>query len=339
MRDTLREPLLRRDPIVRRWVISGRIDRNWGPDDFTEIESHEKTGKNCPFCPNNEKLTPPEVMAKRAPGTLPDTPGWNIRVVPNKYPALKIEGALDKRGIGLYDMSNGVGAHEVIIETPDHFLEIPDMDLSQLEDVIWAYQQRSLDLRKDKRFDYILIFKNYGRTAGASLEHSHSQVIALPGVPKRVKEELKGSFRYFEFKDRCIFCDIIQQELYDKVRLVTSNTNFIASTPFVSRFPFEVWIMPYNHQSDFAQINEEEKKDLAQILKEVLSRIRICLKDPSYNFVIHTSPLKDLEREDYHWHIELFPKLLRIAGFEWGSGFYINPTPPEEAAEYLRNVK
>lgn len=338
MSEILYRSLLRRDPVVRRWVISGRPDGNWGPENFKDIESHEKKSENCPFCPNNEKMTPPEIIAKREPGTKPDTPGWRIRVVPNKYPALRIEGELDKRGLGVYDISNGIGAHEVIIETPDHFLEIPEMHPGEIEDIIWAYQQRSLDLRKDRRFNYIIIFKNYGRSAGASLEHPHSQLIALPVIPKRVSEELKGSSNYYEYRDRCIYCDIIQQELYDRIRLVTSNTHFIAFTPFVSRFPFEVWIVPYRHESDFAQITVAEIKDFALILKELLLRIKNCLHDPSYNFIIHTAPLKDLSRPDYHWHLELFPQLIRVAGFEWGSGFYINPTPPEEAAEYLRNV-
>lgn len=342
MSEELYRPLLRRDPIVGRWVICGRVDKNWAPEDFKKfnfIEKVRKTGENCPFCPSNEHMTPPEIYAKRPQGGMPDTPGWKVRVVPNKYPALRIEGDLDKRGIGLYDMSNGVGAHEVIIETPVHFTEMADMEAEQIEEVITTYQMRSLDLRKDPRLKYILIFKNYGRVAGASLEHPHSQLIALPVIPKRVKEELRGTQRYFDYKDRCIFCDIIQQELYDRIRLVAQNTHFIAMAPFVSRFPFEVWILPYHHQADFGKIEKAQIRDLAEILKEVLYRLKMCLDDPPYNFIIHTSPLDDLDREDYHWHIEIFPKLIKVAGFEWGSGFYINPTPPELAADCLKKVE
>ncbi len=340
MNKELLAPLLRRDPITGRWVISGRVDKNWGPEDLKLfIEKPQKTGKNCPFCAGNEKMTPPEIIAQRPNNTLPDTPGWSVRVVPNKYPALKIEGGLDKKGVGLYDMTNGVGAHEVIIETPDHFSEFADMDVAQIERVISAYQSRCLDLRNDHRFKYMLIFKNYGKIAGASLEHPHSQLIALPAVPKRVNEELHGSRKYFEYKDRCIFCDIIQQELYDKIRLVSQNTHFLAITPFVSRFPFEIWILPYHHESDFSRIHVAQIKDLARMIKEVFVRIKICLDDPPFNLIIHTSPVDDLNREDYHWHIEVMPKIIRVAGFEWGSGFYINPTPSELAAEYLKAVE
>lgn len=340
MSQELLKPLLRRDPIVGRWVISGRIDKNWTYQDLKPfIEKVSKSGKNCPFCPGNEKRTPPEIMAYRENSSFPDSPGWTLRVVPNKYPALKIEGDLDKRGIGLYDISNGVGAHEVIIETPEHFLEFADMQVLQIEQIISAYKARCLDLRNDPRFEYILIFKNYGRVAGASLEHPHTQLIALPAIPKRVKEELSGTQRYFEYRDRCIFCDIIQQELYDKIRIVSQNAKFLVIAPFVSRFPFEIWIIPHEHKSDFAKIDSGEIKELASIMKEVFYRLKVVLEDPPFNFIIHSSPLNDLEREDYHWHIEIMPKLIKVAGFEWGSGFYINPTPPELATECLREVE
>lgn len=340
MSDELFKPLLRRDPITGRWVITGRVDKNWTPEELKKyLEKHEKTGKNCPFCPGNEKMTPPEVMAERPQGGHPDTPGWTVRVVPNKYPALKIEGDLDKRGIGLYDMSNGVGAHEVIIETPDHFLEFADMPVEQIQKVISAYKARCIDLKNDPRFKYLLIFKNYGRVAGASLEHPHSQLIALPIVPKRVKEELKGAHRYFDYRDRCVFCDMIQQELYDRIRIVADNASFIAVTPFVSRFPFEIWILPYNHSSDFSEIEVSEITDLAQILKECLYRLKVSLDDPPYNFIIHSAPVGNSDSEYYHWHLEIMPKTIKVAGFEWGSGFYINPTPPELATQYLRAVE
>ncbi|MCM8783404.1 MAG: galactose-1-phosphate uridylyltransferase [Candidatus Omnitrophica bacterium] len=328
---------LRRDPVTGRWVIIGN-EKECTPEDF-EVETHVRGKGVCPFCPGNETMTPPEIIAHREGATSPDTPGWLTRVVPNKFPALQIEGGLNKRGIGVYDLSNGIGAHEVIIENPDHNREIADLQDHEVERVIWCYRNRSIDLRGDKRFKYILIFKNYGKSAGASLEHPHSQLIALPVVPKRVQEELRGSQKYFEYRERCVFCDMIRQELQDEKRIIMENKHFIAFAPFVSCFPFEFWIIPKEHESDFSYIQREEVISFANILREMLKRAKIVLRDPSFNFIIHTSPLEGMEREDYHWHLEFMPKLTRLAGFEWGTGFYINPMRPSHAAKYLREVK
>jgi UDPglucose--hexose-1-phosphate uridylyltransferase len=328
---------LRRDPITGRWVIIG-TGKELKPEDF-EVETHTRGKGVCPFCPGNEKMTPPEIIAHREGGSQPNSPGWLTRVVSNKFPALQIEGDLNKRGIGLYDMTNGVGAHEVIIENPDHDREIADLHDHDTERIIWTYRNRSIDLRGDRRFKYILIFKNFGKSAGASLEHPHSQLIALPIVPKRVLEELHGSQRYFEYKERCVFCDMIRQELQDGTRIISENKHFLAFAPFVSCFPFEFWIIPKEHESDFAYIQRDEVVNFAHILRESLLRIKGVLRNPAYNFIIHASPIADMEREDYHWHLEFMPKLTRLAGFEWGSGFYINPIKPSVAAKYLREAK
>ncbi|MBL7091847.1 MAG: galactose-1-phosphate uridylyltransferase [Candidatus Omnitrophica bacterium] len=328
---------LRRDPVVGRWVIVF-TDKPRLPKDF-EAEPEEKREGPCPFCYGHETMTPPEIQAHREGATRANSPGWSTRVVPNKFPALRIEGNLDRQGLGIFDMSNGVGAHEVIIETPDHSKSLADLLDHEAEKVIWAYRDRSVDLHGDKRFRYIMIFKNHGYTAGASLAHSHSQLIALPMVPKNVKEELSGANRYYEYRERCIFCDMITQEKEESKRLICENSRFLAFSPFASRFPFETWILPKEHHSDFSFIRTEDVVELARILKEVLLRMKCVLRDPPYNFIVHTAPIEQKEREDYHWHIEIMPKLMRVAGFEWGSGFYINPTPPEIAAQYLREAK
>ena len=327
---------LRRDPITGRWNIIN-TDEPAGPGSF-EIERREPTSPTCPFCWGNERLTPPEIYAVRPDGSAPNTSGWQLRVIPNKFPALRVEGDLARRGVGLFDLSNGVGAHEVIIEHPDHQKQMADLTLPEMEQVLAAFKTRSLDLRGDRRLKYTLIFKNYGLSAGASLEHSHSQLIALPIVPKRVAEELKGAGRYFEFRGRCPFCDMVQQETSQDERLIAENKGFLAICPFVSSFPFEMWILPKAHRSDFAQMGSEEMRDFARLLKEVLTRLRVTLSDPPYNFIVHTAPIEAREREEFHWHFELIPKLTRVAGFEWGTGFYINPTPPELAAKWLREV-
>jgi len=329
---------LRRDPVAGRWVIV-ETEQPLLPNDFAKEEHHWKTDR-CPFCYGNESETPPEIEAIRDPKTRPNTPGWQVRVVPNKFPALQIEGNIDRRGIGMYDMSNGIGAHEVIIQSPYHHKEIPDLLDGEVEDIIKICCRRAEDLKRDKRFKYILLFKNYGPSAGASLAHPHIQLIALPMVPKNPSEEIEGALQYFEFRERCLFCDMLRQEMQEKTRIVADNMYFIAFCPFVSRFAFEIWILPKVHHSFYCDMSPAEVAGLAKILKDVLLRLRLMLADPAYNFIIHTSPInQDGELSHYHWHIEIIPKLTRVAGFEWGTGFYIVSTPPELAAKYLREAE
>jgi UDPglucose--hexose-1-phosphate uridylyltransferase len=262
-------------------------------------------------------------------------------VVPNKFPALQIEGGLDRRAEGLYDKMNGVGAHEVVIETPHHDQDLADLSIDDLERVLDAYRERMIDLHKDKRFRYVLIFKNHGEAAGATLEHSHTQLIALPIIPLQLHEELEGARRYFELKERCVFCDIVAQETApDNGRRVVAMTDrFVAIEPFAPRFPFETWILPRRHDCSYERIEgREEVRDLAGLLKDTLQRLNLALERPPFNFVIHTAPVSEGDVDSYHWHLEIMPKLTRVAGFEIGSGFYINPTPPEDAAQYLREL-
>lgn len=329
---------LRRDPIIGRWVIVETANPSH-PQEY-EYETHVQRGGNCPFCYGNESMTPFEIDSIRDLHTGPNSPGWQVRVVPNKFPALKIEGTLDRRGLGIYDLSNGVGAHEVLVETPYHNKDIPDLLNEEVEKIISMYCRRSLDLAKDKRFKYIMIFKNYGPSAGASVEHPHTQIIALPMVPKNALEEIKGAENYFEFKERCIFCDMIQQELQEKERIIAENNYFVSFCPFVSRFPFEIWIMPKQHYCCFCHLPHEEAPALASILKETISKVKSVFGNLAYNYIIHSAPANgETTTEGYHWHIEFMPKLTRVAGFEWGSGFYVVPTPPELAAKILREQK
>jgi len=330
-------PELRKDPIIGRWVIIS-TERGKRPSEFEFTQPSIKVGF-CPFCPGNEQKTPPEILAYRKNGGLPNTSGWHIRVVANKYPALKVEGELDREGDGVYDKMNGVGAHEVIIESPDHRDTLASLPPRQFEEVLWAYRDRIIDLKRDSRLRYILIFKNHGEAAGASLEHTHSQLIALPIIPKRVAEEIDGSLEYFNFKERCIFCDIIRQEIMQGVRVVSENRDFIALTPYAPKSPFEIWILPKVHESNFENCQKHHYENLSLIFSNVLKRMDKVLNYPPYNFILHAAPIKDGATQYYHWHFEIMPKLTKVAGFEWGSGFYINPTPPEEAAKFLRDAK
>jgi len=330
-------PELRKDPITGRWVIIA-TDRAKRPTDFIRHKVQIHASGFCPFCYGNEAKTPPEILAYRNEGSARDTPGWSLRVVPNKFPALGIEGSLNRQGEGLYDKMNGIGAHEVIIETPEHAQTIASLPVQRVEDALWAYRDRILDLKKDRRFKYILIFKNHGEPAGASLEHTHSQLIALPVVPKRVLEEVNGAREYYNFKERCIFCDIIRQERESQNRVISENELFISLAPFAPRFPFEMWIISKAHRSAFEESQKHEFEHLAAILKDMLARLDKVLDSPAYNYIVHTSPFPDVVNDYYHWHLEIMPTLTKVAGFEWGTGFYINPTPPEESARFLREA-
>jgi UDPglucose--hexose-1-phosphate uridylyltransferase len=335
-------PELRKDPIVGRWVIISS-DRAKRPNDFFR-EAVKIKGGFCPFCYGNESKTPPEIQAYRPSnnGGMPaprDTPGWTVRVVPNKFPALGIEGNLDRQAEGMFDKMNGIGAHEVIIETPDHNATLAALPSKRIEDVLWTFRDRILDLKKDRRFKYILIFKNHGEAAGASLEHSHSQLIALPIIPINVNEELDGAKQYFIYKERCVFCDVIRQESESAARVVSENEDFITLAPYAPRFPFETWILPKRHESAFENSSSPMFQNLAKAIKTLLMKADRVLDNPPYNLVIHSSPAQDPSNDYYHWHLEFMPKLTKTAGFEWGTGFYINPTPPEESAKFLRDAK
>ncbi|MEW6049750.1 MAG: galactose-1-phosphate uridylyltransferase [Candidatus Zixiibacteriota bacterium] len=329
-------PELRKDPIIGRWVIIS-TERGKRPTSFSSV-SRRSEATMCPFCPGNESATPPEIMAYRQPQTERNRPGWRLRVISNKYPALVIEGGLNREAKGLYDRMNGIGAHEVIIETADHMRDWVDMADEEIRDILWAYRERMLDLARDSRFKYVLVFKNHGEAAGASLEHAHSQLIATPIIPKRVTEELEGAKRYYEFKERCIFCDIIRQEIMENERIVKDHDAFISFQPFASRFPFETWIIPKTHQSSYLEMSDAEYLNLASAMKDTLLRLKLALNDPAFNFILHTRPISPDSSHFFHWHVEVMPKLTKVAGFEWGSGFYINPTSPEEAATFLRGI-
>jgi UDPglucose--hexose-1-phosphate uridylyltransferase len=331
-------PELRKDPIVGRWVIIAH-ERAKRPHDFKTEPPPPGPAAICPFCEGQEEKTPPEILAYREPGTRPNGPGWRVRVVPNRFPALKVEGNLDKRGEGIYDMMEGVGAHEVIIESPAHHASMTTLSTDNIREVLWVYRDRLVDLKRDHRLVHGMLFKNVGAAGGASLEHVHSQLIVTPIVPISVWEEMTGSLEFYNYRGRCIYCDMVHQELAVDKRLVYDSPHFIALCPFASRFPFETWILPKTHSSHFENITRPVLDDLAQALQRALAKLEAALDNPSYNYIIHTAPFDHGEMAHYHWHIEVIPRLTRIAGFEWGSGFYINPVPPEHAAAFLREVE
>jgi UDPglucose--hexose-1-phosphate uridylyltransferase len=325
-------PELRKDPIVDRWVVIApeRADR---PNALVRPQP-ERDGEVCPFCPGNERMTPPEVLVHQN-----GRPGWSVRVVPNRYPALRTEVVMSPTGHGLFDSMAGVGAHEVVIETSEHKRSLGDLPAAQIESVLLAWQERMVDLSRDVRLKVLFAFRNQGGPAGATLFHSHSQLVALPFVPPALKEELRGARHHFEEKERCIFCDIVAQELRDKERVVLETEGMVALSPYAARSPFETWLLPREHRSSFESASGQELREAADALRTLLRKIDVALEQPAYNLLLHTMPLREAQNDWYHWHLELKPVLTLQAGFEWASGCYINPTPPEEAAGFLRQTE
>ena len=281
-------------------------------------------------------MTPHEVLAYRQNGSAPNTPGWELRVVPNKFPALQVEGALARARRDRSD--ERIGAHEVIIETPHHDARWRRCR-SRRSSECCGRTRRILDLKRDGRLRYILVFKNHGAAAGATLEHTHSQLIALPIVPDFLREELSGARRHFEVKERCVFCDVVHEDLRDGRRIIQENADIVALAPYAPRFAFETWLLPRRHGARFEEAPRHEYESLARMVKSVLQRMDRALETPPYNLIVHASPFSEETGDFYHWHVEIMPKLTRVAGFEWGTGFYLNPTSPEEAAQVLRAAK
>ncbi|HNZ28857.1 MAG TPA: galactose-1-phosphate uridylyltransferase [Candidatus Goldiibacteriota bacterium] len=323
----------RKDPLSNRWIIT-LDDKNFVPTTGRALpEDLPVKDDICPFCPGNEDKTGKEIHRVSQPKD-----GWSIRVIPNNNPYLQVETQLKKKGDAVYDIIAGTGANEVIIETPAHNADLENLTDAHAAELIKVYRARMSDLLKDDRLEYILIFKNKGSRAGANLAHPHSQLMAMPVIPKTISDEMTEAQQYYGFKTRCPFCDTLESELASRSRLVKETENFISFVPFASRTPFEMWIMPKHHTSHFHHINDNMCAQLGSLLKDSITRVNKALNYPPYNYMIHTAPSKSPDIPFFHWHIEILPRVKSIAGFEWGSGFYINPTLPEESAEYLRGL-
>ncbi|HSB07358.1 MAG TPA: galactose-1-phosphate uridylyltransferase [Thermodesulfobacteriota bacterium] len=331
-------PQLRQDRTTKEWVIIA-AERAKRPHDLKKVEpaiERPYYQQDCPFCPGNEHLTPPETLAYRGGGP-PNSKGWWVRVVPNKFPALVLEGSLErKEEKGFFRMMDGVGVHEVIIGSPVHNQLYPFLDDHEVGEVLLAYRERYLVLRQDERIKLIIIFKNHGKGAGTSLEHTHSQIVGTGIVPSNIRKKLEEAARYYDDHGCCVYCDLIEEELSIGKRIVMETERFVVLHPFASRFPFETWIIPKTHQASFGLISMEDSKSFAKVLKTTLFKLYSKLNDPDYNYVIHTAPIKDEGEDYYHWHLQITPRLTTPAGFEMGSGMYINIVFPEDTAQFLR---
>jgi UDPglucose--hexose-1-phosphate uridylyltransferase len=331
-------PQLRQDPTTKEWVIIA-AERSKRPHDFIKTKTPiEKPlyKEVCPFCQGNEHLTPHESLAYRSGGRA-DSQGRWVRVIPNKFPALSPEGSLEREETGFFRMMDGVGIHEVVIENPIHNQLLPLMEDTQVEEVLLIYRERYLALREDPRIKLVIVFKNHGEAPGTSLDHPHSQLVGTSVVPSNIRKKLEEAARYYDDHGRCVYCDSIEEELKSGKRIVMDTERFVVLQPFASRSPFETWIVPKEHQASFGLISMEDSKRFAKVLKITLLKLYSKLNNPDYNYVIHTSPIKDEQEDYYHWHLQIIPRLTTPAGFEMGSGIYINVSFPEETAQFLRD--
>jgi UDPglucose--hexose-1-phosphate uridylyltransferase len=339
---------LRHNYLWNTWVVIAP-ERERRPHEFPpHLHGPHSPPERCPFEPGKEHLTPKEIFAVREEGTQPNSPGWKVRVVPNRYPALRIENSPEGRAVCMFDVVGGFGAHEIVIDTPDHFKHPHNFSTEEMKLLLYVFRERMRSLYGDVRIAYVMVFKNYGREAGASLSHSHSQIVATPKVPERIETVIRQSGRYFEHKGRCYLCDEIRFELEQAERVVYENEAFIVYCPFYSLFPFEVRIAPKFHSHDYTSLTGQQLYFLADALRLALRKLHKALVNPPYNMFIHTSPpeRKDLHLKGmyaglstfFHWYIEVIPRIVTTAGFELGSGYHINPTPPESSAKFLREV-
>ena len=322
---------LRRDPITREWVNIA-TERGKRPSDFHRGGRARIVGlighSRCPFCPGNEERTGAEVL-RYAKGR-----DWSVRVVANKLSAFTDCGAAARSQCGIYERMPAVGTHEIVIETPDHCRNLSRLGVAEVKQVLDAYRERYLALRKNPRIKYVLIFRNYGKIAGASIEHAHLQIVGTAIIPPAARVKIAGVQRYEEEYGSFVYCDMVEEEMWGGDRLVAQNASFLALTPYASRHPFETWIIPLERDAHFTGIGETRMADLAAILEETLLRLDLCLGDPAYNFLLLTTDLSD----GPNWHIEIVPRLNVAAGFELGTGIHVNPVAPEDAAGFLREV-
>jgi len=330
-------PEFRQNMATKEWVILAP-ERGKRPSDFRDESSGKKSlpeyDPDCPFCIGNEKntLEPSYVY--------PEEGDWKVRVVPNKYAALQPNLSPVRSHTGQFRSAKGFGIADVVIEHPQHNTTLALLQLTEIGNVIRAYQSRQIEISRNENINLVTIFRNHGARAGTSLEHPHSQIIATPIVPPHVRYPMEQAVQYYDNFGRCVYCEMVDEELNQKERILEETDNFVAFCPYASRSPFECRIYPKRHMPSFMNLgNEEEQNELAWILREVLRKIHFGLNNPDYNYIIRSAPIGDEDARYLHWYMVIIPKITISAGFEIGSGIYINTVPPEEAAPFLRDVK
>lgn len=328
---------LRLNLVTREWVVIS-TERAKRPTDFLEAEARPPAPpylKACPFCPGNERKTPEELFRL----DMGDgTEGWLVRVVANKYPALSPEGQKKRVTEGTKRFVSGVGIHEVIVESPAHDMTLALLEQWHIQDVLRTYKNRFIESHKDPRVEHVIIFKNHGEGAGTSIPHPHSQLIATPVVPIQFRDRVQAAMHYFDDTGECLMCSMVRRELDEGARVVLDTEHFLTFIPYAALSPFHTWIFPKRHSATFSEITEDEIASLAVHLKDLMRRFYFGLENPDYNMVVRSSRPQDGANEYCHWYLSIVPRITRAAGFELGSGMFINTSLPEESAEFLRSV-
>lgn len=328
---------LRQNMATKEWVIIAN-ERAKRPDEYIDAQwrvhttAQEPFDPKCPFCPGNEER---DLEVEQNPPSGP----WKTRVVYNKYPALSREGELTRTFDGVHRRISGVGHHEIVVEHPSHNTTLALMTSEEIRLVLETFYNRGWSIRKDSRIEQIVYFKNHGERAGASLKHPHSQIIGLPVVPTDIRHRIEEARRYFDDNGQCVFCTMMEDELRKEERLVAVNDHFVAFVLYAAPSPFHTWVLPRQHSVSFLYSQPDEIQALADILRIILKKMYIGLNDPAYNLIIRSAPVKEISNDYLHWYVTVIPRLSRTAGFEMGSGMFINPALPEESAAFLRGVE
>ena len=328
-------PELRFNVITREWVTIA-TERARRPDQFKRKE--EKKGlpprdPQCPFCPGNEAMTPPATYS------IPDDSTWRVRVTPNKFAALSAKGERTRLIQGIRRTVTGVGIHEVMVETPVHNKVTALLTDPEVELIIQTYMNRFGVASADQRIEQVTIFKNHGEAAGTSLEHPHSQMIATPVITAQLRLRLSHALEHFDEYGECIFCRVLSQEVREGTRVVLETEHFVAFVQFATFTPFSFLIMPRRHMACFTEMKDAEAADLARNLRRSLAKLYHGLADPDFNYVVRTAPIEYCGGKYYHWYVSVIPRLTKMAGFELGSGMFINVSLPENDAAFLRGIK
>jgi UDPglucose--hexose-1-phosphate uridylyltransferase len=326
---------LRRDPITGRWIVL-TPEHTRRPSDFIPAPEPPPSSAVCPFCEGHESMAGIELLSWRAEGTSANGPGWQVRVIPNREPILRVEAAHALPGQQVFQTLEGLGAHEVIIETPRHDETLSTMTREKLFCVLWAWRERMRDLKRDGRLRQFVVVKNHGALAGARQQHAHSQLIAMPLVPNVIRHEQASAERYHERTGACVFCDVIQYEQEANRRVIATDDLAISLCPFAPRMPFETWVLPRAHAAAFEDADNTLLTAITDRLQDALKRIDATLLVPAFNVILHTASIGDERSASYHWHLELLPRLQAVGGVELATGTWVNAVPPEEAADALR---
>lgn len=328
-------PELRMNLITREWVIFA-MEKGKKPEDFIgsrDKKKHPEYVETCPFCPGNESKSPDERYR------VNDENGWKVRVILNKFSVLSRDGEKMRINSGLKRIVNGVGLHEIIIDTPFHNHTTALIPVGHLKDVLHTYKERFIAAYKDPRVEYVIIFKNSGHESGTAIEHSLSQVVGMPITPRQVRNRIEGAMKFYDDSGECLMCRIIHDEMTDGSRVLFNTEHFVSFVPYAAVSPFHIWIFPKRHCGSFADISPEETSDLAWNLKTVMSKLYYGLANPDFNYIIKSGRPYQADSEYIHWYLTIVPRVALASGVELGSGMFINPLAPEVSADFLRRVR